>query len=268
MDKTARLYKHQQGSAATELVVGCLAAIPLFLAVSLLGKYADMRHKTVEAARYVAWEEVIHDGNGSTGDYAYEATDRFMGHREAPVVDTDVIKREGVTEDPLWRDYTTRTLMVSDGSTVRVNVKQTNPASRTRHQGLVRRYAGVADLKTDMLTGYNVELPFTNRARAPKAGQNTTLASFFDPNHYIPPEKLKFTATSAILIDPWNAPSHNLYKARTRKLVSTTEAALTLAQVPSLPLSFIPLFKEFRHAQNPDLVAPTEALLSKYKGAE
>ncbi len=30
-----------------------------FLGITLLGKYADMQHKTVEAARYVAWEKVI-----------------------------------------------------------------------------------------------------------------------------------------------------------------------------------------------------------------
>ena len=41
----------QRGAATVELIVGSLAALPMFFGIYMLEKYADMRHKTVESAR-------------------------------------------------------------------------------------------------------------------------------------------------------------------------------------------------------------------------
>lgn len=254
--------QRQSGTASVELIVGCLAAIPLFFGISLLGKYADMRHKTVEAARYVAWEEVI--WQGSKGDYQLETTDRLMGHRSASVVDRSVLAQEGVSEDPLWRDQSTRTLMVSDGSTVRVNVAQENNIGSTSHVAAVRGIASQAGLDTDTVARYRVTLPVTNRLRIPDQDETTNLSNFFDPDHYLQPMEMNFRATAAILTDTWQAKDQSTYKQRIRDL--TVEDELDLAvTLGTQTFGHFPLFKEGLYGANPDIVASPDALLQEYK---
>jgi len=264
MNSRLDTFYRESGAASVELIVGCLAALPLFFAISLLGKYADMRHKTVEAARYVAWEDVIWDGRKGAYMYEYEATDRLMGHRNSPVVDTVKVMNEGVTEDPLWRDRATRTLMVSDGSTVRVNISTQTELGGMRHDAGQRQIAEQAGLSTTMIAGYKVALPFTNRARVHKPSEPTSLVNFFDPNHYLPSLEMSFQESSAMLTDPWNAANKGEYKNRVKEL--TLERPLKAAVfLGTNTFGHFPIYKEGRYGANPDIVATTESLLSKYK---
>ena len=49
--------RNQSGQAMTEMVVtSSMILIPLFLLIPLLGKYIDINHSTIQAARYEAWE--------------------------------------------------------------------------------------------------------------------------------------------------------------------------------------------------------------------
>jgi hypothetical protein len=60
------------GQALTEFVIGAvLFLIPLFLIIPLLGKYADMKASTIQAARYNAWERTVWYGQtaSSSGDW-------------------------------------------------------------------------------------------------------------------------------------------------------------------------------------------------------
>lgn len=258
-----QLPSKESGTATIELIVGCLAAIPLFFGVSLLGKYADMRHKTVEAARYVAWEEVIWQNSKGNDSYQLEASDRLMGHRHASIVDTSILEQQGVSEDPLWRDQSTRTLMVSDGSTVRVDISEERNTGSTKHNAPIKEVASKAGLNTDGITKYQVSLPVTNRLRVPNPGEPTTLSNFFNPAHYLPPEVMAFSSTSAILSDTWQADDLSSYNKRIRKL--TLEDELDLAVMPGTQtFGNIWLFKEGDDGANPDIVAAPEALLQVY----
>ena len=255
--------RRQQGSATVELIVGCLAAIPLFFGISLLGKYADMRHKTVEAARYVAWENVIWQGSKSQADYQLEATDRLLGQRSASVVDRSVLEQEGVSEDPLWRDQSTRTLMVNDGSTVRVNVAQSNVGS-TNHSILVGPVAGQMDLDRSMVRKFDVTMPFTNRLRQPKANEATNLRNFFNPSHYVDPQVLDFNASAAILTDAWDAKNSGDYKSRIKKLTVEDELDL-LVMFGTQTFGYFFPYDEGKYGANPDIVASAESVLQEYK---
>ncbi len=117
-----------------------------------------------------------------------------MGHRRSAVVDKGLIDAQGVTEEALWRDYRSRTLMVSDGSTIRVNVARSDAGGAT-HNVLVRNGAGngVSVLGIDSgkslgvdlspITAYRVSMPITNRVRDPKDNKTSGLASFSHPRH-------------------------------------------------------------------------------------
>jgi len=51
------LSRNQAGAAITEMLVLMTAMIPLAFAIPMMGKMLDLRHTTIMASRYVAWEE-------------------------------------------------------------------------------------------------------------------------------------------------------------------------------------------------------------------
>ncbi len=268
--------QRQTGAATLELIVGCLAAIPLFFGISLLGKYADMQHKTVEAARYVAWENVIWaDGRQkNVAEIALETTDRFMGNRRSAVVDKQVLDAEGVTEEALWRDYRSRTLMVSDGSTIRVNVARFD-AGGAKHNSAVRVGAesGIPLVKlvankslgldASPITAFRVNMPITNRVRDPKDNKVSGLASFFSPQSYELPEQLNLTATSGLLTDPWTAYSESDFSGRVKGLGVESEISLIAKPGTELIGKFFP-FQEGRYGSNSNFVADSSVVLDEY----
>jgi len=90
-------FKKQTGSSAVEIFISMLVFVPFFIAIPLLGKYSDIRHKTLEASRYSVWERTVHaqsnnawrDGDGEfseafkTPEQIYlEADRRFFGNQK------------------------------------------------------------------------------------------------------------------------------------------------------------------------------------------
>ena len=61
------LFTHKiNGQAMTEfLICASFALIPLFLGISLLAKYIDIKQAAIQAARYQAWEYTVWYGNDS-----------------------------------------------------------------------------------------------------------------------------------------------------------------------------------------------------------
>lgn len=58
--KTRVNSKKQLGQAITEFnVVAAFVLVPLFIMIPLMGKYIDMKHSSVQAARYMAWERTV-----------------------------------------------------------------------------------------------------------------------------------------------------------------------------------------------------------------
>lgn len=52
--------RRQFGQAMTEFnVTAAFLLVPLFIMIPLLGKYIDMKHASVQAARYMAWERTV-----------------------------------------------------------------------------------------------------------------------------------------------------------------------------------------------------------------
>ncbi len=260
----------QRGAATLELIIGCLAAIPLFFGISLLGKYADMQHKTVESTRYVIWENVIWPGGREkdASKLEYETTDRFLGHRKAPVVDHQIIVNQGTTEEFLWRDHRTRTLMVADGSTVRVDVAKRR-SEPVRHNRLVAggAYAGIRGKELGLtraeLSHYQVSMPITDRIRNPVKQKPSTLIGFFDPASYEKEKTLNLTATGAILSDTWISASDAEFKRRTEGLVINDE--VEAAVYPGThTFGAFPLFKEGRYGRDVDVIPDSHQILSEY----
>lgn len=102
---TAKYLKPQRGAAFTEMLVLMIVMIPLAYSIPMLGKMLDLRHTTIMASRYLAWEEA--KGPAASAD---SRTPDVVGSRFylAPdsaiqtLTDTEA-RQSGVTgANPLW----------------------------------------------------------------------------------------------------------------------------------------------------------------------
>lgn len=74
-------HKQQLGQAMTEMLVACaFVVVPLFLIVPTVGKYIDMKHASVNAARYVSWERTVYF-NADTLDHEPSGFDAFSNNK-------------------------------------------------------------------------------------------------------------------------------------------------------------------------------------------
>jgi hypothetical protein len=99
----------QRGSAMAETIVALLALSPFLIGIPLLGKQLDIKHKTFDATRYAVWERTVWRNDGtshrkSEADILLEARDRALGDPKAFVMDAQILRTEGITENRLWVD--------------------------------------------------------------------------------------------------------------------------------------------------------------------
>lgn len=66
-----------------EFFTSLLVFVPLFIGIPLLGKYADIKHQTIEASRYVAWERTVYSEPGVSTRYDSWNDSGGALHREA-----------------------------------------------------------------------------------------------------------------------------------------------------------------------------------------
>ncbi|OGT31677.1 MAG: hypothetical protein A2W28_09180 [Gammaproteobacteria bacterium RBG_16_51_14] len=122
-----------QGQAMTELLItASMLLVPLLLLIPLLGKYIDIKHSTIEAARYEAWEYTVwYNGtnNGQADDRPdgypnaqpvkgltqtqIESRRRFFSDITLPIANDDKTigwRNEPGKRNPLWLDHEGRIL--------------------------------------------------------------------------------------------------------------------------------------------------------------
>jgi hypothetical protein len=108
------------------LITASMLLVPLMLLIPLLGKYIDIKHSTIQAARYEAWEYTVwyngtHNGqsddrpdgypNGqpvkSLTDTQMESRRRFFSDTSLEIKDDDKAGwQDGIGErNPLWMDH-------------------------------------------------------------------------------------------------------------------------------------------------------------------
>lgn len=113
------------GQAMTELLIAAsFLLVPLLLLIPLLGKYIDIRHAAIQAARYEAWEYTVWY-NGTSGGVSDDRPDgypnalpvktvdeteaetlrRFFSNTSLPLAGTDVTGWDPIERNPLWTDH-------------------------------------------------------------------------------------------------------------------------------------------------------------------
>lgn len=110
-----------RGNAMAETLIALLALAPFLAGIPLLGKQLDIKHKTLDAARYSIWERTVWRSDGasnrkSADDITLEARDRALGDPRAGVLAPSALRTQGITENPLWRDRVGDRLLAYDDS--------------------------------------------------------------------------------------------------------------------------------------------------------
>src|SRR5690606_7354377 len=104
------------GAAMTETVLALLALTPFIVGAPLLGKQLDIKHKSMDAARYGVWERTVWRSHGSSNrkgdlELLLELRDRTLGNPRAGITPVAHLQSHGISENPLWRDGQRRRLL-------------------------------------------------------------------------------------------------------------------------------------------------------------
>lgn len=257
----------QSGVAYSEFLAGCIAALPLVFAIPLLGKYTDIRHKSVEAARYIVWDaEVFSSNNKPIDRVRLEASDRFFGHRASPIVDVSVINARGVTEDPLWRDRVTNNLLRGFDDSSRLSLSKVSE-NVTGSASSIRFIADKAGLDTsNEIPVYTVSVPVIDRTVNKKTvASKIGFYGFFTKSEYqINKPDLDFVASAGLMTKDWYAGSQSKYNTRVKNL--TLQNGLRFIVNPGTKtLGALPIFfPEAKYGDDPYLVPSVDILPSEY----
>jgi hypothetical protein len=118
LSQSAALRSTERGQAIIEFLVSCLAILPLFLLIPLIGKYNDIKQSTIAASRKLAFECTVRYADcarlNSNPAFADEIRMRYFGGNNREVLSNDRPTDDalsGAVGNPLWVDRQGRPLL-------------------------------------------------------------------------------------------------------------------------------------------------------------
>lgn len=204
------------GQALIELLVTCIALLPMFWALSLLGKYLSLQDSVINASRWLAFECTVRATECETDPNALtDETQLWASHFSA--IDSPVRRggapgrfSESAGPNPLWVDENNRPLISSAHSLRAVIVEDRFDAGMAvavsargaATDAAVRMaQAGPERFDFDARSGlfrFSINAAVNAVNAAGQTAANQRHATLVMPG-------LNLSARSAILIDPWNA---------------------------------------------------------------
>ena len=231
-------YRIQNGQAMTEMTVALTALIPLFLLISLMGKYIDIKHATIQTARYEAWEYTAWYEDQADQPIGYsraqptkpldqtrrEARRRFLSDTSLPITSADSSGWDVTAVNNLWTDHAGQRLYngaVETGSSQQGSlktpdltgdtVKDTLGIIDTFFRGMRSEVAGLigvgAGAATGTFSGIRDKGHFTSNIELPvQTGAGYTTDTAYRSGVAIDaPKNLRFSGQAAVLADGWNS---------------------------------------------------------------
>ncbi len=241
----------QSGQAMTEFTVALAALVPILLLFPMMGKYTDIKHASIQAARYEAWEYTAwYADNGdrpqgytkyqpvkSLRDTNREARKRFMSNTSLGLAANDREGWDAANRNPLWMSHNSLPLYTAatengsrqsdsgkvpdvSGKTISRTLSNVDNYFKAMQQevGLLSAAAKPAPFTAIRDKGYfvsNIQLPVNaSSAYAPKAAFRSSGTAEL-------PDTLFFSAQAAVLADGWNSGGRE-YSYEQSKRLSTT----------------------------------------------
>lgn len=197
----SRVVRVQRGQALTEFLVVALALVPLFLLIPMVAKYQDLSHHTQMAARYAAFDAMVHnDGAGAwkpEAQLANEVRRRFFSNSDAAIKTNDVAGEFNAHRNLFWVDPVGAPL-IRQFPDIQVTY---GPRRNPHHDGGFEAASDMAsfvlarplDLRSEGIYSANVHVRLANLP----AGLR-----FYEPFDRI---DLSMERNTALLINPWTA---------------------------------------------------------------
>ena len=274
MTQVPRKRDKERGNAIVEVIAALLALTPFLIGIPLLGKQFDVKHKTLDAARYAVWERTVWrtdgvDNRKNEWDVALEIRDRTFGSPIAGLMPADNLHSSGVSDNPLWRDTRGEPLLAYRDGQVAIAIEQKrlvtpvdvghllvpgiahgSPASKTIAIAL-----GVDDLRLARDTFLHARVV---------AG----LRNVFRITRDEAQRPLVHEAAAAILSDTWSARDENTMRRRVDDL--TTNELIESLEFPGRPIARQalgkgqPMYGEGQFATDVDLRPSSTVLPAAY----
>jgi hypothetical protein len=264
----------QRGTAITEVIVALLALSPFLIGIPLLGKQLDVKHKSMDAARYAAWERTVWRSGGSNrkdaADITLEARDRILGDARANITTTQSLRNDGVTENILWRDAANQRLLAYDRDEQPVGIEERLAREPVEVGALfvpAFAYGGgvistaasvlqVREMDFDSRTFASADVNVAMRPALQARARTPVSLLRHDPDEAAE-EPLVQHAASAILSDTWSSRDEAEFGQRVDRLtmdefVETIEAPSRILALNALGKGQ-PLYGEGQFAWDPDL---------------
>ncbi|RZU98641.1 hypothetical protein [Spiribacter vilamensis] len=249
----------QHGTAMTESLIGLLAIIPAFLAMDHLGRLQDMERAAIAGARYAAWEEI--SGRGKDDALPIAIEDRIFGNDHAPIVDRARLRREGVSQNPLWQDRDGM-LRDTDADGIQRQDGRKRGNSNLPEPGTAVRNIAYGQSIPDVIEATGLSGDMLGLPRETLVGHRLRMGARprLEEGDRNPP--LVFEAQGAISPGHWQAGSDRAYQRRTERIVAS-EPVDTLSK-PAQALGGFFVFKEGRYARSTDFVPRSDLFPTRH----
>ncbi len=217
------------GQAMSEMIIVSLFfLVPLFLFMTMIMKYLDMRSSTLQASRYAAFERTVYSASGSERDATMaKLTDaqlangiktRFFGNSADTIKQTQNDSNTGFTNIPLWSDAAGNKL-VNTGAVANTTNNTSEPLVFAADKTLQVTLGNWSSVIPSQLSGLN--------------GFKLNYDKYYNMTVSVSPTKpsgpvfanlpaLTFTDNDTILADGWSASSITYEHDQAQNAVPTT----------------------------------------------
>lgn len=243
--------KFLAGQAMVEFLVAALfCLVPLFLAISVIGKFTDVQHTTNMAARYAAWERTVWYEDGGTkpgiffktynnpnqkssNEIRNEIATRILNDRSSSV---SIIKNTDKTAstfanglDPMWHDPSGGAYL-SDYAQLTLSASNENPKKDIAGSALGILTKALTILPKKMTGTILPPVPLdtlvVERVSLGKVAKTSGTYTRLWPD--LPWTGLDFESTSAILTNTWSANSAVGTKSMVAQSVPSAQGAFNI----------------------------------------
>lgn len=264
-------FEKSSGQATAETLVSMLALVPLFILIPYIGKYLDVKSKSVEANRYVAWERTNFSDPGAAwgadensrddSQIARDVAQRFFGDPRSGILTNAV---QGVSENPLWRDHLGGSLIANAGPlSGGVTISEGDapvprgPAVNLLTSGFSLGPLDVGlDLNKNSFVRNGVSLPVIALPNFERRGAAIDIEPPTGPG-------FTFNQSGAILTDPWTPTSEENFVDRIDGL-TVDEPLQFIVNPGTLTFGLFPFSEGFFKGSDPQLTSESKVVLTEY----
>jgi hypothetical protein len=242
----------QSGNATVETVLIATVMVPLLTGIPLIGKLADIDNTTVQASRYLAWEQTVARGDSqSQQDLETEIRNRFYADSDLQIRTNLQQIAQDEYNNPMWAGYGindegTVNQLVNRDSGVDYVLRNGRPGSMA---GTLSSGIGTMGRAMAQFTGgdWNIEDHglYTGRVSI-EVARNAFLAQGVDCNGQ---ESESITAcisrANTIFVDSWDARNSDHAGERSRTFVPAA-ALESVGNALATVAGAIPFFADIR----------------------